>query len=127
MTDFRKLAQIITNLDARLRAVENREPRSIATTVHTPTLPWADAGPPYVPVGYWKDQAGTLSLQGRVIGGTFPSTIMTLPVGARPSGTITFGLDNNNVVQVLANGEVRAVSGNGGPINLDVVYYRVEQ
>lgn len=119
---IRQLSTAIQNLDRRLRIVENREITAGATTAPTPEAGWSNAGAPYALVGYWKDLAGTVNLQGRAIGGAFPSVILTLPEGFRPPGTLQFQ-QIGNVVEVLSNGQVRTVSGSGA-VTLDGISFR---
>lgn len=118
----RQLSTAIQNLDRRLRIVENREVTAGVTASPTLGAGWSNSGAPYAPVGYWKDLAGTVNLQGRAIGGAFPSTILTLPENFRPPGTIQFQ-QIGNVVEVLANGQVRTVSGSGA-VTLDGITFR---
>lgn len=120
---IRGLSVAIRNLDARIRAVENREPKAtIATSVPVLSTGWTNAGTPYVSAGYWRDSVGSVMLQGRVIGGAFPSTIFTLPTGYRPAGTQQFA-QGNTLIEVRVDGTVRTVSGSGA-VSLDGIIFR---
>lgn len=97
-----------------------------ATTPLTGT--WVDvAGARF---GYFKDATGRVTVRGKVSGGGAGATIVTLPVGYRPSSNLDFsmrsgttlcavGVSTAGVLTVTANLATATVSG----INLDVISF----
>jgi hypothetical protein len=80
--------------------------------------------------GYLKDASGRVSVRGKVSGGGAGATVVTLPVGYRPSSNLDFtmrsgttlcavGVSTGGVLTVTANLATATVSG----INLDVISY----
>jgi hypothetical protein len=116
---FKQITRAITNLDRRLRIVENRETGGGGggttppepTTPVTPTLPggW-NVVAPYQIVGFWKDSSNAVHLQGTASlpsGVTFPVTLFTLPADFRPLAQLSFSVPTYGVIDVLSSGEVR--------------------
>lgn len=118
-----KLIRSISNLDTRLRAVENAEPRQPDWTAPTLINSWADTGGAYATAAYYRDQMGVVHLRGRVTGGAFPSDAFVLPVNFRPTATISFNVPTGAVVDVEADGSVRAITG-ASYIALDGISFR---
>lgn len=100
----------------------------LGTAVTPLTGTWVDtAGARF---GYIKDATGRVSVRGKVSGGGAGATIVTLPVGYRPSSNLDFsmrsgttlcavGVSTTGVLTVTANLATATVSG----INLDVISY----
>lgn len=119
-----ELAQIVLNLDRRLREAVNVEHKLQAWVVPTLAGGWANSGAPYAPAGYWKDLNAIVWLHGRVTGGSVPSTIFTLPVKYRPQYTLSFYVaPSGAVVTVDATGAVAVASG-ATPVSLDNISFR---
>jgi hypothetical protein len=118
--------RIVRSLDQRIRDLASRE--SKIPTYEAPTLlnSWANVGGAYANAGYYSfNQA--VYLRGRVSGGSVPSDIFTLPANYRPASTLSFTVVGNGsfaIVDVEADGSVRAISG-GGPLSLDGISFRV--
>ena len=77
-----------------------------------PTLTngWTNVGGALVPAG-WRQTGNMVQPRGAVQGGTNGLAVFTLPAGARPPATHTYGV-NGGTVQVTAAGAVTA-SGAG--------------
>lgn len=116
------LAQAIRNLDSRLRSLANREP--IIQSWQVPSLinSWANTGGAYATAGYFKHN-GVVHLRGRVTGGAFASDIFVLPENYRPEATISYNVPTGAVVDIEADGSVRAISGSSY-VALDSVTFR---
>jgi hypothetical protein len=81
---------------------------------------------------YVKAADSIVSLKGLVQSGTATSdtTIATLPVGHRPSGRLIFEVANNNAagrVDILADGQVRILTGGNVWLALDSINFIAEQ
>ena len=73
---------------------------------------WVDYGAPYAPASYSKER-GTVRLSGSIRSGSAGAVAFTLPVGCRPSGTMSFAVsDFNGVskVDVASDGSVTVSS-----------------
>jgi hypothetical protein len=98
------------------------------TAVTPLTGTWVDtAGSRF---GYTKDATGRVSVRGRVSGGGAGATIVTLPLGYRPSSNLDFsmrsgttlcgvGVSTGGVLTVTAN----LATASAGGINLDVITF----
>lgn len=98
-----------------------------------PTLlnSWVNYGNPFSPAGYFKDSLGMVHVRGMVKNGAAGSTIFTLPVGYRPSYTVsatnTGGGGAFGVFYVDNGGNVSWVTGGtNAAVCLDSIYFRAE-
>ena len=62
---------------------------------------WINRGASYEPVGYKKDELGTVRLKGSLNGGVIGSTMFTLPVGYRPAYSRYLPIIANNAANYL--------------------------
>lgn len=82
--------------------------------------------------GYLKDASGRVSIRGKVSGGGAGATIVTLPVGYRPSSNLDFSMRSGTTLCAVGVSPAGAVTvtanlavATGSGINLDVVSYPV--
>ena len=104
-----------------------------ASTLQTVTLanPWT-AGPDR-PLGFRKDPAGIVHLQGQVgVAGIATAHMFDLPAGARPAGPAYFAVstgtnhDTPGIVVIRPNGAVSITAGDGHNIDLDSISFYAE-
>lgn len=89
----------------------------------------------YTPVGYYKDTENIVHLRGLITSGTnFGFTtncyIFLLPVGYRPVKANMFQVISNGAigrVDVMADGNIRAVAGSNIYVSLDGITFLAEQ
>ena len=101
-----------------------------------PTLlnSWVAFGASNNAPGFWLDPLGIVHLRGVVKSGTVATgstgTIFTLPDGYRPAFEEIFAVASNGafgVCRVLADGSVRAYSGNNTYFSLDGITFRISR
>jgi hypothetical protein len=75
-------------------------------------LNWANAGPAYTQVGYWKDGTGEVHLRGTAQGsaGAITNDVFVLPTDYRPPRLVQFAVPNCGIeiikLQIEASGNV---------------------
>jgi hypothetical protein len=101
------------------------EPPIIAPTLINS---WVNFGGSYVTAGYWKDDNGTVHLQGLIKSGTpIPGLAFTLPVGYRPATWEIFTVASNaalGVVEVQSTGGVNISSGSNVNLSLSGISFK---
>ncbi|MFC1781953.1 hypothetical protein ACFL02_00015 [Planctomycetota bacterium] len=89
---------------------------------------WANYGVGYNLAGYFLDSQGVVHLRGLVTSGTIGLSIFTLPAGYRPEfREMHAAVTNPNVmarVDIYANGQVVAETGNNFFVSLDGITFR---
>ncbi|WP_430735857.1 hypothetical protein, partial [Gracilibacillus dipsosauri] len=88
---------------------------------------WSNYGGSFQRPRFTKNADGMVYLSGMVTGGSFPSTIATLPVGSRPENTEIFGVDSGGSygqVRVYNDGRIVAQSGSASWVSLSGVVFR---
>lgn len=88
---------------------------------------WVNIATTYTDAAYWKDPFGIVHLRGLVKDGVVGSTIFTLPVGYRPTGTKVYMQSNAGTaeeVYVNADGTVVLPAGVNTSLSLDGVTFR---
>jgi hypothetical protein len=107
------------------------EPGWIAATLQNS---WVNFGVPHSPAGYRKDKYGRVHLRGLIKNGTTTNgtTVLTLPVGFRPSTTRllfpaeTGGSGAQARADVLPDGTVICQLASAGYFSLDNISFRAE-
>jgi hypothetical protein len=94
---------------------------------------WANAGPPYKDVGYWKDKGGVVHLEGFATptDSSVGSVMFILPTGYRPLNrwrafSVKFcgSTDPAGYIDIRDTGEVVASRTNAGCVPLDGINFR---
>lgn len=96
-----------------------------AWTAATLAGTWTNYNSGFAPASYFKDNFGIVHLSGLVLGGTYNTTIFTLPAGSRPAYILGLpGVVNNSagIITITAAGVVTA-QGAGGAVNLDGISF----
>jgi len=92
---------------------------------------WVTYDAAYGPASYWKDSLGIVHLRGMVKNGGIGTTIFTLPVGFRPSNVtllfVTICSGGIGRLDVVPDGQVRAIQGANPWFSIDGVTFRAEQ
>lgn len=99
MTDMsisEMLTQVINSITNRIHQLEVQEHNHLSVVKPVVFGPnWSDYLQTYVPAGWWIDTSSTVHLQGMIkrtgahVNGEL---VLTLPPGARPSGSMIFNL-----------------------------------
>jgi hypothetical protein len=122
LTDFDGVLEIVS-------AVIRKQGETWHGTADTPLAgTWVDtAGSRFA---YYKDATGRVQVRGRVSGGGAGATVVTLPVGYRPSSNLEFTMRAGTVVSAVSvsTGGVLTVTANlatasGSGIYLDVISF----
>jgi hypothetical protein len=88
---------------------------------------WVNDGTGYETVGYYKDEFGIVHLKGRMKSGTVGTQAFVLPVGYRPSLSISFAIPSNNLFGqcvIQNNGNVIAMTGSNVSFSLDGISFK---
>lgn len=110
--------------------VEMRPPATAVAeqwTAPSLTNSWVNFGSAFNPVGYWKDNNGTVFLRGVVKSGVMGSSIFTLPAGYRPANRPLCATISNDAfarVDIFATGEVMPQVGSNVYFSLDNISFR---
>ncbi|MDX6696772.1 MAG: hypothetical protein QOE65_169 [Solirubrobacteraceae bacterium] len=94
---------------------------------------YSEAHPSFAPVGFWRDKANVVRLQGTVarnspVGGDPSNTMFVLPEGYRPTGTREFTVrlcgGTLNYVDIAASGDVTVGDQTASCVPLDGITFR---
>lgn len=97
---------------------------------NAPTLinSWVNTGGVHETAGYYKDYFGNVHLKGRIQGGSIGTVVFVLPVGYRPSATLTLSIvggGDYGQLSISTDGSVSITSGVAGVYKtLDNVSFR---
>lgn len=121
------LWDIIRDLERRIKTLETGT--SMDWEIPVLLNGWVDFGGSYTGARYRRLSNGQVEIQGLVKSGTPSSTtsgdVFILPVGYRPSGTLTYATNSTNAFgrfDVFSDGRVRAYSGTGGYFSLNCTF-----
>lgn len=85
---------------------------------------WSDYAPPYASSAYTKTSGGVIFLKGLIRAGS--GAVAVLPVGYRPSMTITFETSSNQAagrINIQANGTISVAVGSNAWVSLDGIEF----
>ena len=106
-----QVLQVDTSMQAGMKWVYLDEATWQPTTLLNS---WTSLGGNLGDVNYFQDFSGFIHLRGQVGGGILNSTILILPPGSRPAGTLVFSAISNGSfcgIQILSTGEVSQILG----------------